>query len=107
MEFDGENVTITHEGYFAKAAHGPECHKVIPIASVNEVCFQPAGLLRPGFIQISVEGETSGYQLQPGLPILQRNMLLAADANAILFPYRANHDFDDIAAVIGAAISDE
>lgn len=104
MEFDGKNVTITHEGYTARTAHGSSQGKVIPISSINAIQFKPATTLFLGSIQLSIEGETARSYRPNSLAGIAHNTDIAKDENAILFAKGATTDFQEMAATIRAAI---
>lgn len=106
ISFDGRFVTITHEGFVAKASHGfGSGSKSIPIASIGAVQFKPATSMFLGYIQLSIVGEGAKKFRGATVSGVARNTDIAKDENSILFAKKVSKDFEELAAAIRAAIS--
>ncbi|WP_284982447.1 DUF4429 domain-containing protein [Arthrobacter sp. efr-133-TYG-118] len=106
MFFDGAFVTITHEGFTAKATHGfGGGKKSIPIRSIGAVQFKPATSMFLGYIQLSIIGENARGYRAATLSGVSRNTDIAKDENAILFAKKDTKDFEALADAIRAAIA--
>lgn len=100
VTFDGKTVTITREGFAARATHG-RGEKSIPIRQIAAVQFKPNSFATVGFIQFTVPGEMSNNRGKGG-----RGIDAAKDENAVLFPKKVEADFVALKEAVQAAIAD-
>lgn len=100
MGFDGSFVTITRNGFLARASHG-RGDKRIPIASVSAVQWKPAGPMVNGFIQLSIGG--ADRQAAKG----SRTMNAAKDENSVVFTKKQQGSFEELRAAIEQAIAQQ
>lgn len=98
ISFDGAFVTITRNGFLARASHG-RGDKRIPIASISAVQWKPAGPMVNGFIQLSLGG--ADRQAAKG----SRTMNAAKDENSVVFTRKQQPDFEQLRAALEQAIA--
>jgi hypothetical protein len=98
MAFDGESVVVTRRGMMPWMIHGSSGHKSIPVRSITAVQYRRCGFYQ-GYLQLSVSGE-----LENGGGRNHESSRLASDENTILFYWRGNQAFHDLAEEIRAAI---
>jgi hypothetical protein len=104
MSFDGKFVTITREGFLAKATHGlGGGSKAIPVRSIGAVQFKPATSLTHGYIQLSIVGEQAKKFSRGSISGVGSDA--AKDENSILFAKKVTKEFEALADAIRAAIS--
>lgn len=97
MLFDGQYVTITRNGFLARATHG-RGDKNIPITAISAVQWKPAGLTN-GFIQLSIGG--ADRQAAKG----GRTMNAAKDENSVVFTKKQQPQFEVLRAALEQAIA--
>ena len=100
VRFDGKTVTITREGFAARATHG-RGEKSIPLRHVAGVQLKPVALLTTGFIQFTVPGELASSK-QKG----SRTFDATKDENAVVFTKKHEPEFIALRDAIQAAIAD-
>jgi hypothetical protein len=98
LAFDGQYVTITRNGFLARATHG-RGDKKIPTAAISAVQWKPAGLTN-GFIQLSIGG--ADRQAAKG----HRTMNAAKDENSVVFTKKQQPAFETLRAALEQAIAD-
>lgn len=99
MRFDGQYVTITREGFLARATHG-RGDKKIPLTAISAVQWKPAGLTN-GFIQLSIGG--ADRQAAKG----GRTMNAAKDENSVVFTKKQQPQFEALRAALEQAIASQ
>lgn len=99
MRFDGHYLTITRNGFLARATHG-RGDKNIPITAISAVQWKPAGLTN-GFIQLSIGG--ADRQAAKG----HRTMNAAKDENSVVFTKKQQPAFEALRAALEQAIADQ
>ncbi len=97
LAFDGQYVTITRNGFLARATHG-RGDKKIPTAAISAVQWKPAGLTN-GFIQLSIGG--ADRQAAKG----HRTMNAAKDENSVVFTKKQQPAFETLRAALEQAIA--
>lgn len=100
ISFDGKMVTITREGFAARATHG-RGEKSIPIRQIAAVQVKPNSFATVGYIQFTVPGEISSRTSKGG-----RTMDASKDENAVLFTKKNEPEFLAIKAAVQQAIAD-
>lgn len=99
MLFDGQYVTITRNGFLARATHG-RGDKKIPLTAISAVQWKPAGLTN-GFIQLSIGG--ADRQAAKG----GRTMNAAKDENSVVFTKKQQPQFEALRAALEQAIASQ
>lgn len=97
MLFDGQYVTITRNGFLARATHG-RGDKKIPLTAISAVQWKPAGMTN-GFIQLSIGG--ADRQAAKG----GRTMNAAKDENSVVFTRKQQPAFEALRAALEQAIA--
>lgn len=100
ITFDGKMVTITREGFAARATHG-RGEKSIPLRQITAVQLKPNGFATVGFIQFTVPGEQSSRTSKGG-----RTMDASKDENAVLFAKKAEPEFLALKSAVQQAIAE-
>lgn len=98
MQFDGQYVTITRNGFLARATHG-RGDKKIPLTAISAVQWKPAGMTN-GFIQLSIGG--ADRQAAKG----GRTMNAAKDENSVVFTRKQQPAFEALRAALEQAIAE-
>lgn len=100
LHFDGNTVTITRDGFVARAQHGRGTRS-LPIRSIAAVELKPNTALTVGYIKFSIPGEVTSSP-QPG-----RGKTYAATTNdnAVLFVKKVQPEFEAFAKAVQDAIS--
>lgn len=99
MQFDGQYVTITRNGFLARATHG-RGDKKIPLTAISAVQWKPAGMTN-GFIQLSIGG--ADRQAAKG----GRTMNAAKDENSVVFTRKQQSAFEALRAALEQAIASQ
>ncbi|MDQ0809867.1 hypothetical protein QFZ63_001581 [Streptomyces sp. B3I7] len=97
LAFDGQYVTITRNGFLARATHG-RGDKKIPVGAISAVQWKPAGLTN-GFLQLSIGG--ADRQAAKG----GRTMNAAKDENSVVFTKKQQPAFEALRAALEQAIA--
>lgn len=100
VTFDGKTVTITREGFAARATHG-RGEKSIPVRQITAVQFKPNSFATVGFIQFTVPGELSNRTSKGG-----RTFDASKDENSVLFAKKAEPEFVALKEAVQSAIAD-
>lgn len=100
IKFDGRTVTITREGFAARASHG-RGEKMIPLRQIAGVQFKPVAMLTTGYIQFTVPGEISSHKKKGS-----RTMDAASDENAVIFLKKQQPEFEAIRTAIQSALAE-
>lgn len=100
ISFDGKTVTITREGFAARATHG-RGEKSIPIRQIAAVQLKPNSFATVGYIQFTVPGEMSNNKAKGG-----RTMDASKDENAVLFVKKNEPEFIALKSAIQQAIAE-
>jgi hypothetical protein len=98
IQFDGQYVTITRKGFFARATIG-KGEKRLHISQVSAVQWKPAGPLVNGFIQFTVPG---GNERRSSFG--SQTTSAAQDENSVIFTKKQQPEFEKLRAAIDAAI---
>ncbi|MEU3681471.1 DUF4429 domain-containing protein [Streptomyces sp. NPDC030592] len=98
ITFDGQNVTITREGFLGRVTHG-RSDKRIAITSISAVQWKPAGAMVNGFIQLSIGG--ADRQALKG----SRTMNAAQDENSVVFTKKQQSAFEELRNALDQAIA--
>ena len=101
LRFDGQTVTITREGFLARATQGRST-KELPIRSIGAVQFKPANALINGFVQFSVMGEVSVRNNNLG----SRTVQAGQDENSVIVVKKQMPAFVALVDAVRAAIAD-
>lgn len=99
MRFDGHYITITRNGFLARATHG-RGDKNIPITAISAVQWKPAGMTN-GFLQLSIGG--ADRQAAKG----GRTMNAAKDENSVVFTKKQQPQFEALRAALEQAIASQ
>lgn len=99
IEFDGQFVTITRDGWRGKAVFG-KGEKRIPVRSITAVQFKPAGALTQGFIQFTISG---GSEKTGGRS--SRTQEAFTDENSVVFLRKSLAGFEAVRDAVNAAIA--
>ncbi|MFF7147521.1 DUF4429 domain-containing protein [Streptomyces griseoaurantiacus] len=99
LAFDGQYVTITRNGFLARATHG-RGDKKIPLTAISAVQWKPAGMTN-GFIQLSIGG--ADRQAAKG----GRTMNAAKDENSVVFTRKQQSAFEALRAALEQAIASQ
>jgi hypothetical protein len=98
LAFDGQYVTITRNGFLARATHG-RGDKKIPITAISAVQWKPAGITN-GFLQLSIGG--ADRQAAKG----GRTMNAAKDENSVVFTKKQQPAFEQLRTALEQAIAE-
>lgn len=101
VHFDGRTVTITREGFAARATHG-RGEKSIPLRHIAAVQFKPVALLTTGYIQFTVPGELASTRRSKG----SRTIDAASDENSVIFLKKQQPEFEALKDAVRSAIAD-
>ena len=100
LSFDGRAVTITREGFLARASHG-RGEKRIPLKAIQAVQWKDAGRLTNGFIQFTVAGGVESTAQKGG-----RTAAAAGDENSVVFTRKQAADVRAFRDAVQAAMDD-
>jgi hypothetical protein len=99
MSFDGDFVTIRRAHFFGRMVD--EEGKRVPIATITEVQFKPAGgFLNNGFISLTLAGVVG-----TGATFGNRPVDPSKDPNAVLFSAKQQPQFQELRTEIETAIA--
>ncbi|OKL46805.1 hypothetical protein BSR28_05035 [Boudabousia liubingyangii] len=100
IDFDGQKVTITREGFMARASQG-RSSKVLHLHQIAAVQYKPPSRLVNGFIQFSVSGELSEKVALKG----QRTKAAAQDENAVILWHKHKEEAEALVDAINDALA--
>ena len=100
VSFDGKTVTITREGFAARATHG-RSEKSIPLRQIAAVQFKPVSMLTTGYIQFTVPGEMTTSKAKGS-----RTFDATKDENSVVFLKKQEEEFHALKQAIQSAIAD-
>lgn len=98
IEFDGQFVTITREGFLARMAHG-KGEKRIAVRSISAVQLKPPNALVNGFIQFTLSGGSEKNAMKGN-----RTMAAGQDENSVLITKQQLPEFEALRAEIEQAM---
>lgn len=100
VAFDGKMVTITREGFAARATHG-RGEKMLALRQIAAVQLKPVSLMTAGYIQFTIPGEMSNNQGKGG-----RTFDATKDENSIVFLKKQEPEFIALRNAIQRAIAE-
>lgn len=98
VRFDGQFVTITRQGFLARASVG-KGEKHIPITSIAAVQWKPAGPLVNGYIQFTAGGQESRAAFG------RQTTDAARDENSVVFTRKQMPQFEQLRAAVQHALA--
>jgi hypothetical protein len=101
VQFDGQYVTITREGFLARSVVG-KGEKRLHVAQIAAVQWKPAGPMVNGFIQFTVPG---GNERRSRLG--SQTQTAVRDENSVVFTKKQQPAFEKLRAALDAAIAQQ
>lgn len=101
VQFDGQYVTITRNGFLARSVVG-KGEKRLHVAQIAAVQWKPAGAVVNGFIQFTLPG---GNERRSSFG--SQTNTAARDENSVVFTKKQQPQFEALRAALDAAIAQQ